>query len=105
MGAGIAYVAASAGIDVVLIDATQEAADRGRAHSEALLDKGIQRRKMTPEKKAETLTRITPATDYAALAPCDLIVEAVFEDPAVKAEVTKRAEAASSEAGYAERGC
>ena len=95
MGAGIAYVAASAGIDVVLIDATQEAADRGRAHSEDLLDKGIQRRKMTPEKKAEVLGRILATTDYAALAGCDLIVEAVFEDPKVKAEVTARVEAAT----------
>ena len=95
MGAGIAYVAASAEIDVVLIDATQEAADRGRAHSEDLLDKGIQRRKMTPEKKAEVLGRILATTDYAALAGCDLIVEAVFEDPKVKAEVTARVEAAT----------
>ena len=94
MGAGIAYVAASAEIDVVLIDATQEAADRGRAHSEDLLDKGIQRRKMTPEKKAEVLGRILATTDYAALAGCDLIVEAVFEDPKVKAEVTALVEAA-----------
>ncbi|MBS0563932.1 MAG: enoyl-CoA hydratase/isomerase family protein, partial [Proteobacteria bacterium] len=80
MGAGIAHVAASAGIDVVLIDATQEAADRGKAHSEALLDKGVKRGKVTAEGKAEVLTRITPTTDYAALAGCDLVVEAVFED-------------------------
>ncbi len=93
MGAGIAHVAALAGITVTLIDATQDAADRGRAHSESLLDKGIARRKVTPEKKAEVLARITATTDYAALSPCDLIVEAVFEDPAVKAEVTARAEA------------
>jgi 3-hydroxyacyl-CoA dehydrogenase/enoyl-CoA hydratase/3-hydroxybutyryl-CoA epimerase len=95
MGAGIAYVAASAGIDVVLIDATQEAADRGRAHSEGLLDKGIQRRKVTPEKKAEVLGRILATTDYAALSGSDLIVEAVFEDPKVKAEVTAKVEAAT----------
>ncbi len=94
MGAGIAYVAANAGIDVVLIDATQDAADRGRAHSEGLLDKGMKRGKVTPEKKAEVLARITATTDYAALAGCDLVVEAVFEDPKVKAEVTARAEAA-----------
>ncbi|AWB49765.1 3-hydroxyacyl-CoA dehydrogenase [Gemmobacter aquarius] len=93
MGAGIAHVAALAGITVTLIDATQDAADRGRAHSESLLDKGIARRKVTPEKKAEVLARITATTDYAALSPCDLIVEAVYEDPAVKAEVTARAEA------------
>lgn len=95
MGAGIAYVSANAGIEVVLIDATQDAADRGRAHSEALLDKGIQRRKVTAEKKAEVLARITATTDYTALAGCDLIVEAVFEDPKVKAEVTAKVEAAT----------
>ena len=95
MGAGIAHVAALAGIEVVLIDSTQEAADRGRAHSEAILDKGIARKKVTPEKKAEVLARITATTDYAALKGVDLIVEAVFEDPRVKAEVTKKAEAAA----------
>lgn len=94
MGAGIAYVSANAGIEVVLIDAAQEAADRGKSYSEGLLDKGIQRRKVTAEKKAEVLARITATTDYAALAGCDLIVEAVFEDMKVKAEVTARVEAA-----------
>lgn len=93
MGAGIAHVGAMAGIQVVLIDSTQEAADRGKAHSAGLLDKAVSRRKSTPEKKAEVLARITATTDYAALEGCDLIVEAVFEDPAVKAEVTARAEA------------
>ncbi len=94
MGAGIAYVSANAGIEVVLIDAAQDAADRGKAHSEALLDKGISRRKVTAEKKAEVLGRITATTDYAALAGCDLIVEAVFEDMKVKADVTAKVEAA-----------
>jgi len=94
MGAGIAYVAANAGLAVVLVDATQEAADRGKSHSEGILDKGIARRKVTVEKKAEVLARITATTDYAALAGCDLIVEAVFEDPKVKAEVTAKVEAA-----------
>jgi 3-hydroxyacyl-CoA dehydrogenase / enoyl-CoA hydratase / 3-hydroxybutyryl-CoA epimerase len=95
MGAGIAYVSANAGIEVVLIDATQESADRGRAHSEGLLDKGMKRGKVTAEKKAEVLARITATTDYAALKGCDLIVEAVFEDPKVKAEVTAKVEAAT----------
>ncbi len=94
MGAGIAYVSANAGIDVVLIDSTAEAADRGRAHSEALLDKGIKRGKVTPETKAAVLGRIMATTDYAALSGCDLVVEAVFEDPKVKAEVTAKVEAA-----------
>lgn len=95
MGAGIAYVSAMAGIEVVLIDAAQEAADRGKAYSEGLLDKALQRKKTTPEKKIEVLARITATTDYAALGGCDLIVEAVFEDPKVKAEVTAKVEAAT----------
>ncbi|MCG6111864.1 MAG: 3-hydroxyacyl-CoA dehydrogenase NAD-binding domain-containing protein [Paracoccus sp.] len=93
MGAGIAYVSAMAGIEVVLIDAQQASAEKGKALSEGLLDKAISRKKSTAEKKAEVLARITATTDYAALDGCDLIVEAVFEDPAVKAEVTKKAEA------------
>ncbi|WP_413869363.1 3-hydroxyacyl-CoA dehydrogenase NAD-binding domain-containing protein [Albidovulum sp.] len=93
MGAGIAHVAASAGIEVVLIDATQEAADRGKSHSESLLDKGMKRGKVTAEKKEEVLGRITATTDYGALAGCDLVIEAVFEDAGVKAGVTAQAEA------------
>ena len=93
MGAGIAYVAAQAGIEVVLIDATQDAADHGKAYSTGILDKGIARKKVTEDKKAEVLARITATTDYAALTGCDLIVEAVFEDVGVKAGVTGKAEA------------
>lgn len=93
MGAGIAYVSAMAGIEVVLIDARQEAAEKGKSYSEGLLDKAISRKKSTEEKKAEVLGRILPTTDYAALDGCDLVVEAVFEDPGIKAEVTKKAEA------------
>ncbi len=93
MGAGIAYVSANAGIDVVLIDQAQEAADKGKAYSEGILDKGISRKKVTPEKKEQVLGRINATTDLNALAGCDLIVEAVFEDPGVKAEMTKKVEA------------
>ncbi|MFN6058501.1 MAG: 3-hydroxyacyl-CoA dehydrogenase NAD-binding domain-containing protein [Paracoccaceae bacterium] len=93
MGAGIAYVSANSGIEVVLIDASQEAADRGKAHSEGILDKGMKRGKVTAEKKAEVLGRITATTDYAALAGVDLVVEAVFEDPKIKADVTAKVEA------------
>ena len=92
MGAGIAYVSARAGIEVVLIDAKQEAAEHGKAYSEGLMDKAISRGRSTKEKKDELLARITPTTDYAALKGCDLIVEAVFEDPGVKATVTKQAQ-------------
>jgi 3-hydroxyacyl-CoA dehydrogenase / enoyl-CoA hydratase / 3-hydroxybutyryl-CoA epimerase len=97
MGAGIAYVASLAGIDVVLIDATQESAEKGKAHSADLQDKAIQRRASTADKKAEVLGRITATTDYALLAGVDLIVEAVFEDPKVKAEVTAKVLAAVPE--------
>ncbi|MGC1488871.1 MAG: 3-hydroxyacyl-CoA dehydrogenase NAD-binding domain-containing protein [Albidovulum sp.] len=96
MGAGIAYVAALAGIEVVLIDAAQDAADRGRAHAEGILDKGMKRGKVTADKKAEVMGRITATTDYAALKGADLVVEAVFEDMGVKADVTAKAEAVLS---------
>ena len=82
MGAGIAYVAAQAGIEVVLIDRDQEAADKGKAHAAGILDEGVKRKTTTPEKRDEVLGRITATPDYAALAGCDLVVEAVFEDPA-----------------------
>ncbi len=97
MGAGIALVSALAGIEVVLIDQSQDAADRGKAYSEAYMDKGIARGKATPEKKEAVLGRIAATTDYAALAGCDLIIEAVFEDPAIKAEVTRKVEAVVGE--------
>ncbi|MGY3437454.1 MULTISPECIES: 3-hydroxyacyl-CoA dehydrogenase NAD-binding domain-containing protein [unclassified Marinovum] len=97
MGAGITLVSAQAGIEVVLIDQKQEAADRGKAYTADYMDKGIKRRKATEEKKAEILSRITATTDYAALAGCDLIIEAVFEDPAIKADVTAKVEAVIGE--------
>ena len=97
MGAGIAHVSALAGIEVVLLDMDQAAADRGKAHSEGILDGGIKRKKVTEEKKAEVLSRITATTDFGALKGCDLIVEAVFEDPAIKADVTQKTEAVIGE--------
>lgn len=93
MGAGIALVSALAGIKVVLIDAKQDAADRGKDYTATYMDKGISRKKATPEKKDVVLGLITATTDYAALKGCDLVVEAVFEDVAVKAEVTKNVQA------------
>ncbi|MBL8331159.1 MAG: enoyl-CoA hydratase/isomerase family protein [Rubrivivax sp.] len=93
MGAGIAYVSAKVGIEVVLIDTTQEAADKGKAYSQGLLDKALKKGRSTPEKREALLAKITPTTDHALLAGCDLVIEAVFEDRAVKAEVTERAEA------------
>jgi 3-hydroxyacyl-CoA dehydrogenase/enoyl-CoA hydratase/3-hydroxybutyryl-CoA epimerase len=93
MGAGIALVSAQAGIEVVLIDQKQEAADKGKAYVESYFEKGIKRGKSTPEKAAAILSKITATTDYAALSDADLIIEAVFEDVGVKAEVTKNVEA------------
>jgi len=89
MGAGISLVSAMAGMEVVLIDQQQEAAEKGKAYTADYMDQGIKRKKATPEKKEETLARITATTDYAALTGCDLIIEAVFEDPRIKAEVTR----------------
>lgn len=93
MGAGIALVAARAGIDVVLLDQTQDAAEKGKSYSATYMDKGISRKKSTPEKKEELLARILATTEVADLKDCDLIIEAVFEDPTIKADITKRAEA------------
>ncbi|CUH63981.1 Fatty acid oxidation complex subunit alpha [Thalassovita gelatinovora] len=93
MGAGIALVSAQAGMEVVLIDRDQAAADKGKAYSETYLDKGIKRGKVTAEKKEAMLSLITATPDLDALKGCDLIIEAVFEDPGVKAEMTKKVEA------------
>ena len=97
MGAGICLVSALAGMEVVLIDQKQEAADRGKSYTADYMDKGIKRKKATEEKKEQVLSLITATTDYAALAGCDLIIEAVFEDPQIKAEVTQAVEAVIGE--------
>ncbi len=93
MGAGIAYVSSRAGIDCVLLDTAIEAAEKGKAYSAGLLDKAVSRGKATAEKREAQLARIHTTTDYADLAGCDLVIEAVFESREVKAGVTKQAEA------------
>ncbi|MBB6123111.1 3-hydroxyacyl-CoA dehydrogenase NAD-binding domain-containing protein [Sphingobium subterraneum] len=92
MGAGIATVAAQAGIEVVLLDRDMAAAEKGKAHAQEVLSKRLGKG-MTPEKMADILARITPVTDVADLTGCDFVIEAVFEDPAIKADITKRVEA------------
>ncbi|MFI5979287.1 3-hydroxyacyl-CoA dehydrogenase NAD-binding domain-containing protein [Streptomyces sp. NPDC051555] len=87
MGAGIAYSCARAGIEVVLKDVTAEAAAKGKAYSEKLLDKALSRGRTTEAKRAELLARITPTADPADLAGCDAVIEAVFEDTSLKHKV------------------
>jgi 3-hydroxyacyl-CoA dehydrogenase/enoyl-CoA hydratase/3-hydroxybutyryl-CoA epimerase len=94
MGAGIAYVTALAGIDVVLIDRDQESADKGKAHSHKLMSGQINRGRATSAEREALLARIAPTSDYGALKDCDLVIEAVFEDRKVKAEAIAKAEAA-----------
>ena len=93
MGAGIAYVSAKAGMDVVLKDVSQEGADKGKAYSKAILDKAISKNRSTPEKAEAVLSKIEATTDPASMKDCDLVIEAVFEDPKLKAIVTAETEA------------
>ena len=93
MGAGIAHVSAAAGLQVVLIDRSQEDAEKGKSYSAKLLDKQVQRGRMTAEKCQAQLARIIPSTDYSLLKDADLVIEAVFEDRSIKADVTQKAEA------------
>jgi 3-hydroxyacyl-CoA dehydrogenase/enoyl-CoA hydratase/3-hydroxybutyryl-CoA epimerase len=93
MGAGIAYVTAKAGIPVVLLDRDMESAAKGKAHSDSLVSDQVKKGRAKPEEKDKLLSLITPTADYADLAGCDLVVEAVFEDSAVKKSATEQAEA------------
>ncbi|RWE41505.1 MAG: 3-hydroxyacyl-CoA dehydrogenase [Mesorhizobium sp.] len=93
MGAGIAYVTAKAGIPVVLLDRDMDSAQKGKAHSDSLVSDQVKKGRAKPEEKDKLLSLITPTADYADLAGCDLVVEAVFEDSAVKKNATEQAEA------------
>lgn len=93
MGAGIALVQAQAGMDTILIDRTQDAAEKGKAYAVRSLGKSVQRGRMTQDEADTILARIVPTTDYALLDGAEIVVEAVFEDRDVKAEVTRLAEA------------
>ncbi|GGI70763.1 3-hydroxyacyl-CoA dehydrogenase [Polymorphobacter multimanifer] len=89
MGAGVAMVTAQAGIDVVLLDRDLAAAEKGKQYTADRLAK----KRMDPAKAQAILDRIHPTSDYADLAGCDLIIEAVFESREIKADVTKATEA------------
>ncbi len=99
MGAGIAYSAAKVGIEVVLLDSTTEAAERGKAYSEKVVSRRLQKGAMTQAKAEELVARIRPTTDYAELSGVELVIEAVFEDTGVKADVTRKAQAVMAETG------
>jgi 3-hydroxyacyl-CoA dehydrogenase/enoyl-CoA hydratase/3-hydroxybutyryl-CoA epimerase len=93
MGASIGYVTAAAGIPVVLIDRDQESADKGKALSHTLITEQVNRGRASGADREALLGRITASADYRALEGCDLVIEAVFEDRAVKAEAIKKAQA------------
>ncbi|MGG5171171.1 3-hydroxyacyl-CoA dehydrogenase NAD-binding domain-containing protein [Pseudarthrobacter sp. J1738] len=84
MGAGIAYVCAKAGIEVMLKDVSLEAAQRGKAYSQAITEEAVSRGRSTQEQATTLLDRITPTTQATDLAGCDLVIEAVFENVNVK---------------------
>lgn len=92
MGAGIAYVSAKAGMEVVLLDTAIEGAEKGKSYSTKLLDKAISRGRSTKDKKQALLDLIKTTTFYDDLEGCDLIIEAVFEDVNIKAECTRQSE-------------
>ncbi|MHA1523169.1 MAG: FAD-dependent oxidoreductase [Alphaproteobacteria bacterium] len=93
MGAGIAYASASAGINVVLLERDMEAAEKGKSHSADLISNQIARGRAKVAERDALLARITATTDYDDLKGCDLVIEAVFENREIKAEVTSQAEA------------
>jgi 3-hydroxyacyl-CoA dehydrogenase/enoyl-CoA hydratase/3-hydroxybutyryl-CoA epimerase len=98
MGAGIAYVSALAGMEVVLLDSTLEAAEKGKAYSKTLLAKDVERGKRSQADADAILARIKTTTRYEDLGGCDLVVEAVFENREIKADVTAKTEAVISKA-------
>src|SRR5215813_4846837 len=94
MGASIGYVTANAGIEVVLIDRDQESADKGKAVSAKLIGDQVSKGRASAAERDALLGRMAATADYGALKDCDLVIEAVFEDPAVKAATVKKAKAA-----------
>ena len=97
MGMGISHVSAQAGLDVVVIDRDQDSADKGKSALHKQISDHVAKGRIKGEERDAILARITPTADYAALKDCDLVVEAVFEDRKVKAEVFAKAQAAMGE--------
>lgn len=94
MGSGVAHAAAAVGIEVILLDTTLENAERGKAAIAKSLAKAVERGSRSREAADRVLVRVRASVDYQDLRTCDLVIEAVFEDPKIKAEVTSRAESA-----------
>jgi 3-hydroxyacyl-CoA dehydrogenase/enoyl-CoA hydratase/3-hydroxybutyryl-CoA epimerase len=92
MGASVGYVSARAGIDVVLIDRDQAAADKGKAHAESVINDLVKKGRASEKDRDATLSRITATADYNVIRDCDLVIEAVFEDRKVKAETYAKAQ-------------
>ncbi|MBR0751125.1 enoyl-CoA hydratase/isomerase family protein [Bradyrhizobium jicamae] len=92
MGAGVCYVSAQAGIEVVLVDRDQESADKGKAHAKANVDAAVAKGRMKKGDGDALLARITSTADFNAIKDCDLVIEAVFEDRKVKAEIYAKAQ-------------
>lgn len=97
MGRGIAYSCASVGIEVVLKDISIEAAEAGKSYSRDLLDKAVERGRKTESDREAILRRITPTISIDDLAGCDLVIEAVFEDVALKHGTVRETEAVLGE--------
>ncbi len=100
MGSGIAWSNASRGITCVLKDVNQEAADKGKAYSAKLLEKRIKQGRMDEVKAAGILSKITATANNDDLKGCDLIIEAVFEQRPLKAQVTKESEPMLAPGGF-----
>ena len=93
MGAGVAYVSAMAGMEVILIDSTVEQAEKGKAYSAKLLAKDVEKGRKSQDQVDAILARIKPTVDYRQLEGADLVIEAVFEKREIKADVTAKTEA------------
>lgn len=99
MGAGIAYATASKGFTVVLKDVSLENAEKGKAYSQKLLDKKVSQGRLSAEQRDQVLGLIHTTAEAADLQGCDLIIEAVFENQQLKAQVTQEAEAYLADGG------
>lgn len=92
MGAGIAYVSATKGLKVVLKDVSQDAALKGKGHSEKIMRKRVEKGELSADAMQATLDFITTTDTVQDLRGCDIVIEAVFEKPALKHQVTKETE-------------